>query len=324
MTEVPGIDPSVPPSGTGCVECDAAGGWWLHLRRCAQCGHIGCCDTSPSQHATAHAKATGHPFIRSFEPGETGSGATRPRRPTRARSWPRRSTTPTTSRSRARPAGFPSDWQRHLPLAAPGPDRELLRVLRRPGRRRAGDGGRRPDRRAHRRLPGRAHHADPVEGQAEGPGRRVRADLPDPVRAGHRHLPGPRDHDRHERGRAQPGRAGRASCARSRPRLGLAPKIAHIEGDDLLDRIGELTDAGHALAHADTGEPLAKAGVTPVTANAYLGGWGIAAALRDGADVVVCPRVTDASLVVGSGRGLARLGPGRPRRAGGRGGRPGT
>ena len=70
MTEVPGIDPAVPPSGTGCMECEAAGGWWLHLRRCAQCGHIGCCDTSPSQHATAHAKATGHPFIRSFEPGE--------------------------------------------------------------------------------------------------------------------------------------------------------------------------------------------------------------------------------------------------------------
>jgi hypothetical protein len=82
-------------------------------------------------------------------------------------------------------------------------------------------------------------------------------------------------------------------------RLGLAPKIAHVEGDDLLGRIGELTEAGHTLAHADTGEPLAKAGVTPVTANAYLGGWGIAAALRAGADVVVCPRVTDASLVVG-------------------------
>ena len=82
-------------------------------------------------------------------------------------------------------------------------------------------------------------------------------------------------------------------------RLGLAPKIAHVEGDDLLDRLGELTEAGHALAHADTGEPLAKAGVTPVTANAYLGGWGIAAALAAGADVVICPRVTDASLVVG-------------------------
>jgi hypothetical protein len=82
-------------------------------------------------------------------------------------------------------------------------------------------------------------------------------------------------------------------------RLGLAPKIAHIEGDDLLGRLGELTEAGYPLAHADTGEPLAKAGVTPVTANAYLGGWGIAAALQAGADVVVCPRVTDASLVVG-------------------------
>jgi Acyclic terpene utilisation family protein AtuA len=82
-------------------------------------------------------------------------------------------------------------------------------------------------------------------------------------------------------------------------RLGLAPKIAHIEGDDLLGRLGELTEAGHELANADTGEPLAKAGVTPVTANAYLGGWGIAAALRAGADVVVCPRVTDAALAVG-------------------------
>jgi Zn-finger in ubiquitin-hydrolases and other protein len=71
MTELPGIDPSVPPSGTGCAECDAAGGWWLHLRRCAQCGHIGCCDNSPEQHASRHAKETGHPIIRSFEPGES-------------------------------------------------------------------------------------------------------------------------------------------------------------------------------------------------------------------------------------------------------------
>lgn len=70
MTAIPGIDPSVPPSGTGCVECDAAGGWWIHLRRCTQCGHIGCCDSSPSQHASAHAAATGHPIITSFEPGE--------------------------------------------------------------------------------------------------------------------------------------------------------------------------------------------------------------------------------------------------------------
>jgi Zn-finger in ubiquitin-hydrolases and other protein len=70
MTEIPDIDPSVPPSGAGCAECDATGGWWVHLRRCAQCGHVGCCDTSPSQHATAHWKATGHPIVQSFEPGE--------------------------------------------------------------------------------------------------------------------------------------------------------------------------------------------------------------------------------------------------------------
>jgi hypothetical protein len=65
-----GIDPSVLPSGTGCVECDAAGGWWVHLRRCAQCGHVGCCDSSPEQHAGRHAAGTGHPVIQSFEPGE--------------------------------------------------------------------------------------------------------------------------------------------------------------------------------------------------------------------------------------------------------------
>lgn len=67
---VNGIDPAVKPSGDGCVECLADGGWWLHLRRCTECGHIGCCDNSPQQHATAHFHSTGHPIIASFEPGE--------------------------------------------------------------------------------------------------------------------------------------------------------------------------------------------------------------------------------------------------------------
>jgi hypothetical protein len=71
MTAEPGIDTSVPPSGAGCVECDALGGWWYHLRRCAECGHIGCCDSSPAQHASAHSAASGHPLIASFEPGES-------------------------------------------------------------------------------------------------------------------------------------------------------------------------------------------------------------------------------------------------------------
>jgi hypothetical protein len=65
-----GINPEAPPSGTGCVECLRDDGWWLHLRRCAACGHIGCCDSSPSQHASGHAQEAGHPIVRSFEPGE--------------------------------------------------------------------------------------------------------------------------------------------------------------------------------------------------------------------------------------------------------------
>ncbi|WP_328540518.1 UBP-type zinc finger domain-containing protein [Streptomyces sp. NBC_00344] len=69
---IPGIDPQVSPSGEGCAGCmsDDGPGWWFHLRRCAACGHIGCCDSSPSQHATKHSKATGHPFVTSFEPDE--------------------------------------------------------------------------------------------------------------------------------------------------------------------------------------------------------------------------------------------------------------
>ncbi len=65
------LDPSVAPSGDGCVEClDEPAGWWVHLRRCAACGHVGCCDSSPAQHATAHFRATGHPIMASYEPGE--------------------------------------------------------------------------------------------------------------------------------------------------------------------------------------------------------------------------------------------------------------
>ncbi|WP_433132486.1 UBP-type zinc finger domain-containing protein [Micromonospora sp. CA-240977] len=64
------INSSVPPSGPGCAECLSTGGWWLHLRRCAECGHVGCCDNSPSQHATAHYGTAGHRVIQSFEPGE--------------------------------------------------------------------------------------------------------------------------------------------------------------------------------------------------------------------------------------------------------------
>lgn len=64
------VNEEAPPSGAGCLECTETDGWWVHLRRCAACGHVGCCDTSPQQHATGHARSTGHPVIQSFEPGE--------------------------------------------------------------------------------------------------------------------------------------------------------------------------------------------------------------------------------------------------------------
>jgi hypothetical protein len=76
-------------------------------------------------------------------------------------------------------------------------------------------------------------------------------------------------------------------------------RVAYITGDDLAPAIKDLQAEGHEFTNLDTGVPLAKAGHHVVTANAYLGGWGIAAALQAGADVVICPRVTDASLVVG-------------------------
>lgn len=60
----------VTPSSDGCVDCLAVGGRWVHLRLCMTCGHVGCCDSSPSKHATAHYHETGHPIVQSYEPGE--------------------------------------------------------------------------------------------------------------------------------------------------------------------------------------------------------------------------------------------------------------
>jgi hypothetical protein len=59
-----------PEEIAGCEDCLKIGGRWVHLRMCQQCGHIGCCDNSPNRHATAHHHETGHPLIRSAEPGE--------------------------------------------------------------------------------------------------------------------------------------------------------------------------------------------------------------------------------------------------------------
>jgi uncharacterized UBP type Zn finger protein len=63
----------LPESVEGCEDCLASGDQWLHLRICLRCGHVGCCDDSPNRHATAHAEQSGHPIIRSLEPGEDWS-----------------------------------------------------------------------------------------------------------------------------------------------------------------------------------------------------------------------------------------------------------
>jgi Acyclic terpene utilisation family protein AtuA len=82
---------------------------------------------------------------------------------------------------------------------------------------------------------------------------------------------------------------------------GLELTVAHVEGDDLMPQMDQIQSAGADFTHLDTGRRLVDADVQPVTANAYLGGWGIAAALGRGADVVITGRVTDAALIVGVG-----------------------
>jgi len=63
----------LPESVDGCEDCLKMGGKWLHLRICLECGHVGCCDSSPNRHATAHAHASSHPIVRSLERGEEWS-----------------------------------------------------------------------------------------------------------------------------------------------------------------------------------------------------------------------------------------------------------
>ena len=82
---------------------------------------------------------------------------------------------------------------------------------------------------------------------------------------------------------------------------GVKLTVAHVDGDDLMPRLASLRAAGVPFDHLDTGADLAETGAEPVSANAYLGGWGIAAALAGGADIVITGRVTDAALVVGAG-----------------------
>ncbi len=76
-------------------------------------------------------------------------------------------------------------------------------------------------------------------------------------------------------------------------------KVAYIDGDDLMPTISNLKKTGEEFKNIDKGKKLDESGYSPLTANAYLGAWGIKEALDKGADIVVCPRVTDAALVIG-------------------------
>lgn len=60
----------IPQRVPGCEECLKLGGQWVHLRLCLSCGKVGCCDSSPNRHASRHAAESGHPVMRSLEPGE--------------------------------------------------------------------------------------------------------------------------------------------------------------------------------------------------------------------------------------------------------------
>ena len=116
MSVLDGVDASAAPSGEGCADCLALqpSGWWFHLRRCATCGHIGCCDSSPAQHARAHYQATGHRLIQSFEPGEDWFWDFADDVPVLGPEL-----APPRSRPESQPApgpagAFPPDWQRRL------------------------------------------------------------------------------------------------------------------------------------------------------------------------------------------------------------------
>jgi uncharacterized UBP type Zn finger protein len=67
LSQVRAVSPNTPE---GCEECLKTGSWWVHLRLCLICGHVGCCDSSPNKHATKHFRGTSHPIVKSFEPGE--------------------------------------------------------------------------------------------------------------------------------------------------------------------------------------------------------------------------------------------------------------
>ena len=70
FTQIDHVNPMILDNTKGCEECEKIGSSWVQLRLCLTCGHVGCCDSSPNKHGTKHFKETGHPVIKSYEPGE--------------------------------------------------------------------------------------------------------------------------------------------------------------------------------------------------------------------------------------------------------------
>lgn len=69
-THLDQVNADAVPSAQGCEDCLREGSRWVHLRMCRTCGHVGCCDSSPKKHASAHGRIPGHALVSSFEPGE--------------------------------------------------------------------------------------------------------------------------------------------------------------------------------------------------------------------------------------------------------------
>lgn len=108
------IDPNARPSGDGCEECLAGDTWWFHLRRCAACGHVGCCDSSPGRHATGHFRETGHPIMQSFEPGEEWFFDFRDGQVGRGPELTAPTSHPQSQPTPAPADRVPADWREHL------------------------------------------------------------------------------------------------------------------------------------------------------------------------------------------------------------------
>ena len=84
----------VTPSSWGCEDCLRIGDTWVHLRLCMTCGHVGCCDDAKNRHAARHVHGSGHPIIRSFEPGEDWGWCSADEVVPEARRWPVRGSVP--------------------------------------------------------------------------------------------------------------------------------------------------------------------------------------------------------------------------------------